>query len=74
MENNQHDNRKSATKAMQSNDEFKATPREMKLSKYEKSVGDADANHEVMVDDENRYGNEEPIESSGPSEIMVVDV
>lgn len=59
---------------MQSNDEFKATPREMKLSKYDKSAGAGDVNHDGMVDDENRYGNEEPIESSGPSEIMVVDV
>jgi hypothetical protein len=74
MENNQPDNRKSATKGMQSNDEFKATPREMKLSKYDKSAGADNVNHECMADDENRYGNEEPIESSSPSEIMVVDV
>ena len=46
----------------------------MKLSKFDKSADVAAANDEGMQYDENRYGNEEPIESSSPSEIMVVDV
>lgn len=63
---NPHDGRKSLTKAQQSESFTQNIP------DMNKTAEAAAANDEAMEDEENRYENEEPIESSGQSEVVDV--